>query len=472
MESEPRVATGWGRILFLPFEVQARELHGRFLLAAEALSRGYFVVLGDKTTLARLVLDWGAPGIFLWKAVPRPGVDLLFSKLKEMGMKQIAQDEEAGIVSSRFEDFFSDRASLRSLGKLDGFLCWGPDDYDFLESLNGDDGQGLPAKVLLTGSPRASLWGDFGNKYFEAQIEAFREQLGDYIVFSTNFASQNEVLSGRRFTRFSQRVSSLFSEVDHNKQVQIDSINSALFADAIRFVATHTQLTVVIRPHPSENPAFWQKKFKGHSGIQVIANGDTLPLNLGAVGVVQNSSTIALELFGGGPRLFALVKEETTGHSGANVPNLVSELVFSGADIVAALAGPKRTSTFTQGQQMLVERKVVGRGNTQNLSNIMDFIDTLDVEPFSGQLSPSIGVRMRAVGVAFARVASWPVPTFLLPTKIVVGRRKRSFISKKYVEFFLSRALYLMGKNEFFRVTSVGGAAFVLHPLMPRDSGQ
>lgn len=452
-------------ILYLPIEVNDRELHSRILLTAEAVSRGHTVVIGSKPLIERIALWTKLPGVMMWKSIPHVLAKETFRNLRAGGIRSIVQDEEAGIAYGKFEDFVKARPSFQSLPLVDAFMCWGPDDYEYLRGLHKSPSSATPAKVVLSGGARAALWGKTGEKYFSVEIKAIRKSFGDYILFATNFASSKSHLGTFRYRRFSKTVNSKPGYQNlRRRTVANDEKNIVLFRDSIQAVLLATRMNVVIRPHPAEDPNYLKAYFKNESRVMVQATGDATPLLLAAKVVIHNSSTTALQAAGTGAELIALGPKGFENATTRSVPNSISHVVNSADELVRLLK--KLPLEHDVNKEKVLERKVFQKGNVQIVRNIVDVVDALSIQIDPDLLSSvPIKVHRHSKKLWLGDFISRLLPKAALPTAIHLATKKRPRVSRENFLDYLHRAHHAMGlKNSSTTVTHLGGKAFIVRP--------
>lgn len=453
------------KLLYLPIEVGDRELHSRILLTAEAVSRGHTVVIGAKPLIEKIALWTKLPGVMMWKSIPHVLAKEAFRNLRAIGIRSIVQDEEAGIAYGKFEDFVKVRPSFQSLPLVDAFMCWGPEDYEYLRSLHESPSGATQANVVLTGGARAALWGKTGEKYFSVEIKAIREAFGDFILFATNFASAKSHLGTLRYRRFSKTVNSNAGYQNlQERTVTNDEKNILLFRESIQAVLLATSMNVVIRPHPAEDPNYLKDYFRNESRVLVQATGDATPLLLAAKIVIHNSSTTALQASGTGAELIAL---GPTGFENATVistPNSISHIVNSGDELVCLLK--KLPLERNVNSEKVLERKVFQKGNAQIVRNIVDVVETLSIS-IDRDLLSSVPIKFRLyskklwLGDFVYRL----LPKAAVPTAIRLAAKKRPRVSRENFLDYLHRAHHAMGlESSSTTVTRLGGKAFIVRP--------
>src|SRR5690606_22908900 len=109
-------------ILYLPIEHVQREIDGKLLLALEAVSRGYSVVLGEHERLNKRATSL-PPGVYLYKDCASWQAAKVFPGLKQRGHKVTSLDEE-GLLFRREEAYLRDRVDSGAVKSLDALFAW------------------------------------------------------------------------------------------------------------------------------------------------------------------------------------------------------------------------------------------------------------------------------------------------------------------------------------------------------------
>ena len=453
--------TATERVLFLPIEVSARELDGKLCLSAEALNRGWTVVVGHKLDVAQAAVSFGNGGVYLGKGVLRPGVDLLYSLLRDSGAKILGQNEEAGLQYPSFRNFYNEAPSMLHIDSLDAYLCWGNTDYQFLSRRVRASSPNSTQIVHLTGSSRASLWGDFGRRYYAEEIESNIDRFGDYLLFSTSFASGNYILSDADYSKFMKesKFFPTFSMENHLRIASRDRSNLKLFSDTILELSSQESNSIVIRPHPDEDVTFWKRVARGRSNVFVESSGDVMPLVMGAKALIHNSSTVALQAHGNVPHLIELDEVQPTA-SGGSLPTMLSVRACGARDIIKIVENTSDTSPVPGAIRRLSNR-VGGRGDSSNLRNIVNVVDSLDVHSVK-RFEVSSGHLIQIYGRSILRRVMEALPLNLVPIEQKVSARKRPLLRSGWVARKLEHASSAMGYELDATIENYGGRLIVL----------
>jgi surface carbohydrate biosynthesis protein len=205
------------RTLYIFVEVGARELLSRLVLAEEARSRGYRVVLGEKNLLRNLCWMFRAPqGIILDKCgqICRSYPMLA---LKRRGFRYVVLDEE-GI-------FFSH--SKRAPEPNDLMLF----NSEYQRRLSNSPAPATDVVGNPRLHPRALL------TYFDPEVRTIRETYGEFVLICSSFDPK------------------MTSSYGFAAEAELDARYRKLFLQVIERLAQQ-QIPIVYRPHPSDGNEF------------------------------------------------------------------------------------------------------------------------------------------------------------------------------------------------------------------------
>lgn len=263
-----------------------RDLAGLVLTALELCRRGITVHLVP-LNLQEQELWSLAPDLVVLNYV-RPGNDRLARRLLEAGMRIGVLDTEGGAwedCRAYSELFWRDRSLLRQLS----FACmWGPRLAQHLVS----EGLMEAGQVVVTGCPRFDFYAPRWRAVF-TDGEAQRRPL---ILINTSFSYGNpRFASPERNRERLQRELGLASErVDAYLAAERRAVDGMV--DLARSLSSDLpECSIVLRPHPFENPAAYRNALQGCPGVSVDTTGPVQPWIFRSAAVVQRSCSTAIE---------------------------------------------------------------------------------------------------------------------------------------------------------------------------------
>lgn len=155
---------------------------------------------------------------------------------------------------------------------------------------------GLGAHGAPVGNTRIDMLRPELRAFHAPEIAAIRARFGDYVLFNSNFATVNNVISGG--TRFNlagwvpgeQAARGATGLLAHKRNL-FERFQTLLPQVAAAIAPRH----LVIRPHPSEEHATWRELASGLANVSVVFEGSVVPWIAGARVLIDNGCTSAVE---------------------------------------------------------------------------------------------------------------------------------------------------------------------------------
>jgi len=287
----------WRPTLIVPVEAQVRELDAKLLLACAAAERGFSVVLGSRAFVHFAVASLPR-GVYLAKSM-RKLSDKMFSILRALGHEIAAFDEEALV---RFADpvYYTRRLSAKAMADVSVLMAWGEDDAAALRAYPGYTG----VPIHVTGNPRMDLLRQELLPVFKPEADDLRRRFGDFVLVNTNFGavnafvpSLNVMLPGGPGGALRPGANALgFSDAF---AAGLYAHKRALFESFERLVPAlcdaFPRHTIVVRPHPAEDHAPWQRAVAGRANGVVVHEHTVIPWLMAAQALLHNGCTTAVE---------------------------------------------------------------------------------------------------------------------------------------------------------------------------------
>ncbi len=281
------------KILYLPIETIARELDARLLLAHQALSRDYSVIIGEKSNVfkAAKILKYG---IYFYKSHGASNFPA-----DKTGFKYIALDEEGLLFVD--DEHYLRNSKPNELEHLDIVFTWGPYQKDLLLKENPD----LAGKIIPVGNPRFDLLREEFRSLYSAASGRICKRWGKYVLINTRFVPGNfsrlygcsyidarlhqyATIIGREATN--EEKNFLIEEEKH----YIDMFKryaKMLSAVSLKFPDTN----FILRPHPSEDILNWKEALIGLQNVHVIFEGTAVDWITGSLAVIHTGCTTGIE---------------------------------------------------------------------------------------------------------------------------------------------------------------------------------
>ena len=391
--------------LIIPVESQVRELDAKLLLACFATERGYPVILGSR---AYVHFEIGSmpQGIYMAKSM-RSISDLMFSLIRKLGHDIVAWEEEA-LVHPPADVFYPLRLSPQTIRYISHLFAWGPDNEALMLGYPE-----LPSQlhIHVTGNPRGDMLRQELAPYFTEQVQKLRDAYGQFILLNTNFTDVNPYLPGiglfvptsdskkpRRPGQAGKGMPRPFAEgLELHKQRILDDFLVMIPALEKAFPG----VTIVIRPHPSEEQRIYHELAAHCSRVVVNNEGNVLPWLLACELLVHNGCTTAAEAYAMGVPAVTYLKtfDERYDTDFQGMPNQLSKQCFGLDELIATsgriLAGQTAADREDPVKEALIDNYLAARSGQFASERILDILDQQYCRP--GSLpAPSPGGRLQA----------------------------------------------------------------------------
>lgn len=281
--------------LIIPVECQIREFDAKLLLACVAARQNFPVLIGRlKTINARL--SSFPRSIYLAKSIA-PEFIPTFRVLHGLGHIITGWDEEA-LVHLPAETYFTKRMSAEAGRYVSHLFAWGRENASLW--LSSPLYSGTP--IHVAGNPRIDLLRPEMRPCFENAAAEYQSLYGDFFLINTNFSMVNSNRSLFIGKKGSDNVRMLgpaaygmtreFAErLEHHK---LDIFKR--FQDMIpRIAKVFPDTNIIIRPHPSENPAIYYQIAADCENVYVVVKGNVIPWLCAAKAIIHNGCTTAVE---------------------------------------------------------------------------------------------------------------------------------------------------------------------------------
>jgi surface carbohydrate biosynthesis protein len=287
--------------IIIPVENQVRELDPKLLLACIAARRGIASIIGS-----RLEIDFRIAAvprsIYLSKSMTARSIKM-FRIMRKLGHEIAVWDEEA-LVHMQPETYFTRRLSAEAIKYVSHLFAWGRENADLWREYSD-----LPERtpIHITGNPRGDLLRTELHPYFAEEAATLRERYGNFLLINTNFSNVNAFVPSLNlflppkmpgqppeFGRGATGMSREYAEgLRDFKQAVFEDIKHIIPALEKSF----PDLTVVVRPHPTENPQVYHDIAARCTRVQVTNEGNVIPWLMAAKALVHNSCTTGVEAY-------------------------------------------------------------------------------------------------------------------------------------------------------------------------------
>lgn len=280
------------RWLIIPVEVQVRELVAKLLVAAIAADRGYQVLIGHDRVVRRLARHL-PKGILFDKAL---GVktDRKVKRYARLGFRLTALDEESTGLYPNPEMFFSTRLSPEMLALAERWFTIS----DIIRDLAIERFPDHAEKFVTTGLPRADIWREPFHGLYEKERRRIFADHGRFILFNSNFGTVVHARRGDFVERQQSRHEKHYAgAIAYLKQIETEGgRNLDAFIDMLpRLREWFPSHKLIVRPHPSEDHAFWREAVGRTPGVEIHGAGIATPWILASELLVHHGCTTGIE---------------------------------------------------------------------------------------------------------------------------------------------------------------------------------
>jgi surface carbohydrate biosynthesis protein len=252
--------------LFLPIEIEVRELDAKILIALEAVNRGFNVVIGNPRILK--VLKFFPKGIYFSKDSDGLNYEN-FKNYRKLGGKVCVHDEE-GLVHFNDKSYISLRLDFPTLKEIDLYLCWGDHQKSIIDNFKSKYTSSL--KTISTGHPRIDLLKkEKVLNYKKTNLILINTKLTGFNIKGKNKGnSLLKVLKAHNMIKDKENEDffkgyEIYQEKLFYKYVELIKYLSAQFKDK----------QIILRPHPGEDLENWKNLVKNLSNV-IVTNENSI----------------------------------------------------------------------------------------------------------------------------------------------------------------------------------------------------
>lgn len=287
--------------LIIPVENQVRELDSKLLLACIAARRGFASYIGSHRHIDLRITAFPR-SLYLCKSFTARNLKML-RIMRKLGHSILSWDEEA-LVHLPADMYFSRRLSPDVMPYISHLFAWGDDNAELWRGYPS-----LPADlpIHVTGNPRSDLLRPEFRIFYRHEAEAIRRAHGSYILVNTNFNHVNAYFpaqnlfrpAGRGGARLTPGKAGLGMSLEFAEALR--DHKQALFEHFQQLIPALEQAfphhTVVVRPHPTENPRVYHAIASRCERVRVACEGNVVPWLMNASALVHNGCTTGVEAY-------------------------------------------------------------------------------------------------------------------------------------------------------------------------------
>lgn len=363
--------------ILLPIETQGRELDMRLVLGAKLVAQGHKVYMGDRRVV-HSVMKRMKGGVYIGKQIiqaAQAGREKYYKHLRDNQIEMVFLDEEGAIYYGQPEEWgevLNGRRYDLTRSLPTELVCnWGEFQQQYYKSLEVTD----EPQMFVTGHPRFDLYKPKWKFFYQEEVTKLHERFGDYVLINTNLTYANSARG------YPDPFSTRFGYLDQNGQPSVSFVekwsvamkNLAEFVELIHKLAkAQPNTNFIVRPHPSENIAFYEHAFNGCKNIHALQEGAVAPWIIGAKALIHDGCTTAIEAALTGTKIinykpFGVHKHELL------VPNELG-VVCSSVDEVLTTLDVKDSPIFPEGKTLWAPR-VLANFDIDSYEALMGVID-------------------------------------------------------------------------------------------------
>jgi surface carbohydrate biosynthesis protein len=370
-------------LLLIPVENQVRELDPKLLLACIAAREGFSSVIGSRREL-EFRIDSYPRSIYLSKSMTRRSL-IFFKIARKFGHDIVTWDEEA-LVHLPPETYFSRRLHPEAIKLVSHLFAWGQDNVELWRQY-----EHLPpdTPIHCTGNPRNDMLRPEMHSFYEKEVQALRHQYGDFILVNTNFNHVNAfgpdmnlfqpVTKPGEPAKFGRAASGMSRDYaqglwDH-KHAVFKSFQQLL----PKLDRALPDLTIVIRPHPTEGHAVYQDIAARCSRVHVTNEGNVVPWILASRVVLHNGCTTGVEAFVMGVPAISYRESANEKYDDGfyRLPNAVSHHCFNFdqlEDMIHQILSGRLGAADGDKRQQLIERYIASQEGPLACEKMVDVL--------------------------------------------------------------------------------------------------
>ena len=277
--------------VLLPVETAARELDAKLVLASFLAARDAVCITGSHARINAALHALPAQAYVsqtIVKAKRR-----IFRIIRRSGMHLLAWDEE-GLVWPNADYYRRRRLDAENFAMLHHFFAWGEEQADVIRQAFPEQAD----KLHITGNPRQDLYHPAFRPLHAEAMRSIRREHGSIILVNSNFGSVNHAripFSGLEKTEEDIRALAAYSKHEPDYIAFRYQVFRSFCELIPQLAEAFPERTILIRPHPSENPAAWEAVAAPFPNVVVRYDHDLIPWLLAADVIIHNGCTTAVE---------------------------------------------------------------------------------------------------------------------------------------------------------------------------------
>ena len=280
------------KLIYMPIEVEVRELVAKIFLATKAAKKGYKIIIGQKSILNN-TLKMFPPGFYLSGGAFSNYVKF-FKKVKEYGFKILVIEEE-GLITYKRKMYLDMRTDNKCLELVDRYYLWGKHQLKMLLSKYNQ----FEKKFFITGNPRFDILGENSKYIYEREINQIKKKYKDFCLICTCFPSINHFNVEEDFLETLKKRKTFKTKKSLNNYIKYQEIKKKTLFEFQEFIREYSILNpyinIVIRPHPGESVKPYLGLCKKYKNVFIDKNFSVHPWLISSLFLVHHYCTTSIE---------------------------------------------------------------------------------------------------------------------------------------------------------------------------------
>jgi len=264
----------------IPIETKVREYDGKLWLGLNLVSRGNQVVIGPALEIKE-TLDHSQPNVYITKD-PGDGNLHFFDQLRSAGIVVCGLDTEGAVYES-MEKLAHNKKNM--LNHMDALFTWGEKPANAVRQHYNNK-----TNIYVTGNPRFDLLQPELRHIYKERSESLNNKYGEYILINGNFTLSNPYSQQQI-----KKSEDVYGSIELSKRCYADRIFHSFMEAIYHLQSEFPETHIIIRPHPSERNATYEKAFRGYDRVHVNDSGDARDWIAGAGVTIHHDCTTGIE---------------------------------------------------------------------------------------------------------------------------------------------------------------------------------
>ncbi len=223
--------------------------------------------------------------------------------------------------------------------------------------------------------------------FYDEDVKTLRECYGQFVLINTNFSFYNH-FRGRDFEVILRQKTKAGKVVDDKQREYYRKVSehkkTLFYAFAEMVVKVHQRfpdITIVLRPHPSEDHRYWRQVLPQDKKIHVVHEGNVLPWIMAANVMIHNSCTTGIEGYLLEQPIIAYRPVQAEEFD-IELPNLLSDQVFTLETLLEKLEqhfanGKGGQTAEDEKKREIASRYIVGFDGLLSCERIVECLNTV-----------------------------------------------------------------------------------------------